>query len=425
MPPHRDWSRRPLSLLLALLVTMSAVVLAAAGVFRPVEDALTAKRAQFLSREATGQTAIVEIDARSLAELRSWPWPRSYHAQVVRQLHRSGASIIAFDVDFSARSEGGDEDLGAAISEAGHVILSTFEQRASGRLTDNRILTNRPDAAFSDAWVGGVNIFPDSDGVVREYPAATRIDGAIQPSIATLVAEKDTLGDRSFQPDWAIDTVSIPRFSFVDVMKGRVAPGRLKDKRILIGATAIELGDRYAVPRYGVIPGVVIQAVAAESLLQDRTVERTGFAVTLLGLLLVAFLLAPRALQRPVRYMVLSAGVLAAIIAGLGNRALGNIAAKTITTGALFLSCALSWPIFLTYLGGDVPAAGIVTGIRVFGGLGQRTVRLPPLRERTEALLADKAELDAVLRDGAQRAREVASKTLGDVYDRVGFVRAR
>ncbi|MBW9204799.1 tryptophan--tRNA ligase [Mumia sp. zg.B17] len=48
-----------------------------------------------------------------------------------------------------------------------------------------------------------------------------------------------------------------------------------------------------------------------------------------------------------------------------------------------------------------------------------------PLRQRTEALLADKAELDAVLRDGAQRAREVASKTLGDVYDRVGFVRAR
>ncbi|QMW65650.1 tryptophan--tRNA ligase [Mumia sp. ZJ1417] len=47
-----------------------------------------------------------------------------------------------------------------------------------------------------------------------------------------------------------------------------------------------------------------------------------------------------------------------------------------------------------------------------------------PLRERTNALLEDKGELDAILRDGAQRAREVASKTLGDVYDRVGFVRA-
>ncbi|MEO6389380.1 MAG: NADH-quinone oxidoreductase subunit L [Croceibacterium sp.] len=48
--------------------------------------------------------------------------------------------------------------------------------------------------------------------------------------------------------------------------------------------------------------------------------------------------------------------LLAAIIAGLGNRALGNTATKLITTGALFLSCGLSWPIFLTYLGGNVPA---------------------------------------------------------------------
>ena len=48
--------------------------------------------------------------------------------------------------------------------------------------------------------------------------------------------------------------------------------------------------------------------------------------------------------------------LLAAIVAGLGNRALGNVVAKSITTGALFLSAALSWPIFLGFLGGDVPA---------------------------------------------------------------------
>jgi NADH-quinone oxidoreductase subunit L len=44
--------------------------------------------------------------------------------------------------------------------------------------------------------------------------------------------------------------------------------------------------------------------------------------------------------------------LLAAIVAGLGNRALGNTAAKAITTGALFVSCALSWPIFLGFLSG-------------------------------------------------------------------------
>ncbi len=48
--------------------------------------------------------------------------------------------------------------------------------------------------------------------------------------------------------------------------------------------------------------------------------------------------------------------LLAALVAGLGNRALGNVVAKALTTGALFVSCALSWPIFLTYLGGGVEA---------------------------------------------------------------------
>ncbi len=44
--------------------------------------------------------------------------------------------------------------------------------------------------------------------------------------------------------------------------------------------------------------------------------------------------------------------LLAAIIAGLGNKALGNVPAKIVTTGALFVSCALSWPIFLSYVAG-------------------------------------------------------------------------
>ena len=48
--------------------------------------------------------------------------------------------------------------------------------------------------------------------------------------------------------------------------------------------------------------------------------------------------------------------LLAAIIAGLGNRALGNTVTKALTTGALFAACALSWPIFLKFLGGSAEA---------------------------------------------------------------------
>ena len=44
--------------------------------------------------------------------------------------------------------------------------------------------------------------------------------------------------------------------------------------------------------------------------------------------------------------------LLAALVAGLGQRAIGPFAAKLITTGALFTSAALSWPIFLSYVMG-------------------------------------------------------------------------
>lgn len=47
---------------------------------------------------------------------------------------------------------------------------------------------------------------------------------------------------------------------------------------------------------------------------------------------------------------------------------------------------------------------------------------LRPIRERTQTYLDDPAQLDKVLRTGAEKAREVASATLRDVYERVGFL---
>jgi tryptophanyl-tRNA synthetase len=49
---------------------------------------------------------------------------------------------------------------------------------------------------------------------------------------------------------------------------------------------------------------------------------------------------------------------------------------------------------------------------------------LAPIRERTEKMLADEAELDRLLAEGAARARQVASTTMAAVRDRVGFLPA-
>ena len=48
-----------------------------------------------------------------------------------------------------------------------------------------------------------------------------------------------------------------------------------------------------------------------------------------------------------------------------------------------------------------------------------------PIKARVDELMAEETELEAVLATGAQRAHEVASKTVQRVYDRLGFLPQR
>nr|WP_283773484.1 NADH-quinone oxidoreductase subunit L [Altererythrobacter sp. KTW20L] len=54
--------------------------------------------------------------------------------------------------------------------------------------------------------------------------------------------------------------------------------------------------------------------------------------------------------------IIVFAPLVAALIAGLGNRMIGNLPAKLVTTAGLFIACALSWPIFLGFVAGTETA---------------------------------------------------------------------
>lgn len=299
----------------ALFVFLLAIVLFASGGFEPIENRLSEVRARLLDRPPSGQVAIVEIDAKSLAAIDTWPWSRRYHAALLNRLQVAGVSMVAFDVDFSARSDAeGDAALARALDRVRPVILPIFQQPASAVSDAPLIIKSRPAAQFSAAWVGGVNILPGRDGVVRDFPAATMIDGQIQPSMAVLLSDNGTLGDRTFIPDWSIDVRRIPRFSFIDVLDGRVPSKELAGKRVMVGATAIEMGDRYAVPRFGTVPGVVIQALAAESLIQHRALTRSGALPTVLGLVLIVALFAGRFERYGAALPLAAGGLMAALL---------------------------------------------------------------------------------------------------------------
>src|SRR5437764_11175464 len=79
----RTWARA--AAILAVLALTFALLLI--GAFEPLEHRLTAVRAELLDRAPTGQVAIVEIDAKSLAAISTWPWSRGYHARVLQRLH--------------------------------------------------------------------------------------------------------------------------------------------------------------------------------------------------------------------------------------------------------------------------------------------------------------------------------------------------
>jgi EAL domain-containing protein (putative c-di-GMP-specific phosphodiesterase class I)/CHASE2 domain-containing sensor protein len=288
-----------------------------------IDQSLKDIRAGLRSGPASGEIHVIEIDARSLAEIDRWPWPRGVNAAAIDRLSAGGARSIAFDVDFSARSTPAeDAKLEAALVRAGKsVILPTFRQYAGAGNSD--YIDAVPAKPFSDnAFLAAVNVVPDPDGYVRQMPLGVETAGTPRPSLASMVAESQAQIGRFFEIDYALDPASIPRHSMVDLIAGRIPASQIRGKRFVIGATAVEMGDRYAVPRHGVIPGVIIQTLAAETIMKGPVPERwSGLWTLLLALAAVAAGAGPRQGRRN------------AVMLGLG---MAGVLAMPLLTEALF-----------------------------------------------------------------------------------------
>ncbi|MBV8687716.1 MAG: EAL domain-containing protein [Alphaproteobacteria bacterium] len=276
----------------------------------PLDRQLRIVRDELRSHPASGEIAIVEIDGRSLQTLDRWPWPRGIHAQIVDRLHAGGARSIAFDVDFSARSTPAEDGkLEAALKRAGGSVSLPTMRQSSGSETSN-ILETQPIKPLRDnAFLSAVTVVPDADSYIRSMPLAITTFATPRPSLAAAVAETNAEVDRYFDVDYAIEPATIPRISAVDLVSGRIPARDIKGKRFIVGMTAVEVGDRYGVPRYGVIPGVVIQALGAETLLAGR-VPTTISGVFLLALALLLLAVATFRRRRSARLLLLAASLI-------------------------------------------------------------------------------------------------------------------
>jgi diguanylate cyclase (GGDEF)-like protein/PAS domain S-box-containing protein len=253
---------------------------------KPLQNALAAMRFNWLPRQASGDIVLVAIDSPSINKIGVWPWPRTIHAELINKLDGAGASEIVFDVDFSSASTpAADLAFEDALRNAGgSVVLPAFQQWGGDRGNRMAVHVDRPLPQFArHAWPAAINVEPDPDGLVRRYPLGQTLGDTFLPSVGALLAGRYENSGASLLIDFGIQAASVPTISYVDVLGGDAVILRaLRGKKVIVGATAVELGDRINVPNGKIVPGAMLQAIAAESILQGRTL-RTGSVVVTIG----------------------------------------------------------------------------------------------------------------------------------------------
>jgi tryptophanyl-tRNA synthetase len=166
--------------------------------------------------------------------------------------------------------------------------------------------------------------------------------------------------------------------------------------------------------RYGqtfVVPGpYIVKDVAKITDLQDPSIKMSKSASSPLGIIDV--LEGPASVRKKI----------ARAVTDLGSEVRFDEEGKPGVTNLLRIYAALS-------------GTGVAELEQRYAGVGYGAFKkdlaevvvdaLAPIRERTEKMLADESELDRLLANGAARARKVASATMEQVRDRVGFLAPR
>lgn len=273
-------------------MTIALAIVLAGGWHSSLRNTLADLRFAWQSRQVSGDIVVIAIDASSIDRIGVWPWPRLLHAELIRQLQKTDVQDIALDVDFSTPSDASsDRNFAEALERAGgSVVLPSFQQPRTDRTT---LHINRPLQQFAEhSWSAIVNVEVGPDGLVRRYPFGEKLDGKFVPSMAAVLAGQYAEKRTPFLIDFSIRTAGITKVSFADVLSGDPATlQKLQGKKVVIGGTALELGDRFSVPNGVILSGPVLQTLAAESLLQNRALQWTSGAVTAAGLVLLALLM--------------------------------------------------------------------------------------------------------------------------------------
>jgi adenylate cyclase len=245
---------------------------------------------------------IITIDDKSVAELGRYPWNRKQYARLLDKLKAAQVKAVMFDAFFPEREDQeNDRAFASATKRAGNVVLAElFEYGQDGQVTG--VTRSIPEIEGAALGVGNINFLPDDDGVNRRSPLLIELEGKLTPSLGMMAAmlalgEKEytiesyevVLGERripvgenySMWVNFTGPPGGYPRYSFTDVVNGRIPAEQLTGKILFLGATAPGIYDMRVTPFHGNTPGVEVHATVADNIITGRFIRQGGWEALL------------------------------------------------------------------------------------------------------------------------------------------------
>jgi HD-GYP domain-containing protein (c-di-GMP phosphodiesterase class II)/CHASE2 domain-containing sensor protein len=299
----------------------AAVVAVAVALFADVVDLMAtpeqdAVAARFALRgdQPVSDVAVVAIDDVTFAELRKpWPFSRRLHARAIDALREAGVRGIVYDVQFTEPTRpGADNALFEALERTPGTVLATSETDGRG---GTAVLGGDENVRAAHALIGASNVVTEPGGTIQRFAHAV---GGLR-TLAVVTAERAgrRLGAGDFPEHGAwIDfrgaPGSVPTVSFSDVVQGRADLSRLRDRIVVVGATAPTLQDVHPTPtsRSRLMSGPEIQANAIWTALHGLPLREAPGVLGWLAILILGFAPALTTLRGRSVHAVLAAPVL-------------------------------------------------------------------------------------------------------------------
>lgn len=265
----------------AILAVLFGVGSAVIELPLPAEDFYRDVRAEIRSRPAPQDIVMIAIDDKTLnAYQRNLP-TRVEDSRLIDKLFAAGAKKVAFDrAHADPESPRADAIFAATLARhEGKVWLGMAPKHEIGFQAVEEIV---PLPQFRrHARLAAMNVLGGPFNLSLRFPTSVELDGKEHPSLSAALADYN--GPKTlYRPDYAFNPSTIPAFSYIDVINGKVSAAQLAGKTTLIGAAYFESADYFRLPlRNGKVPGAYFQIMGAHTLKRGVPVDLMWFPALL------------------------------------------------------------------------------------------------------------------------------------------------